>query len=423
MIQSFNKKTALLLIAVPTLFGAVIATIMILNRPKTIKVGILHSITGNMASSEQPVINGILTAIEEINNNGGLLNKQIEPIIADGASNPKIFASAAQNLIEKKQVTVIFGCWASSTRKEVKPIVEKNNNLLFYGASSEGLEVSPNIIYTGLTPNQQIIPGIIWAKSNFGPNMYLIGSSYILQHATHEIIKQFAKNNDINILGETFLPRASANVEKAIQEIKNLKPNIIINTIKGSSNTHFFKKLYEATINGEPITTLSTCIGENTAYEIGPKYLSGHHFLTSSDVKSIKSDVNKRFLELIKKKYGNDNKISNETQTAYTNVYIWADAVKNTKTTTDIKKIKQYLGSNSLMSPQGPIVIDKDNFYRWQTPLILKFLSDGEALVIWQSQDPIKPEAYPHFLSKKHWDDFLLKKYNEWGHRWGKVGL
>jgi urea transport system substrate-binding protein len=153
-----------------------------------IKIGILHSLTGTMAVSEKPLVDAALMAAEEINVRGGLLGQSVEAVVADGKSDPKVFASEAERLIEKEHVSALFGCWTSACRKAVKPVVEKYRHLLFYPVQYEGLEQSANILYTGAAPNQQIVPGTRWATQQFGQRVYLVGADYVFPRTANIII-------------------------------------------------------------------------------------------------------------------------------------------------------------------------------------------------------------------------------------------
>jgi len=153
-----------------------------------IKIGVLHSLTGTMAVNEKPLVDAVRLAVKEINAQGGLLGQPVEMVVADGKSDPKVFAAEAERLIEKDRVSVLFGCWTSACRKAVKPIVEKHRHLLFYPVQYEGMEQSANILYTGAAPNQQIVPGTRWAVQTFGLRVYLVGSDYVFPRTANIII-------------------------------------------------------------------------------------------------------------------------------------------------------------------------------------------------------------------------------------------
>jgi urea transport system substrate-binding protein len=180
------------------------ATLASCSRPdeSPIRVGILHSMTGTLAISARPVVDATLLAIEEINAQGGLLGRQLEPVIADGRSDSDQFAAEAERLITKENVSVIFGCWTSSSRKAVGPVFEKHNHLLFYPVQYEGLEQSPNIVYNGATPNQQVMPAVSYALANFGPRVFLVGSDYVFPRTANAIIRDQVAALGGEILGE-----------------------------------------------------------------------------------------------------------------------------------------------------------------------------------------------------------------------------
>src|SRR5436190_21566959 len=201
-----------------------------------IKVGILHALTGTMAMSERSVVDATMLAIEEINAAGGLLGRQIKPIIVDSRSEGSYAAQMAEKLITKDKVSVVFGCWTSSCRKTVKPIFEQYNHLLFYPVQYEGLESSPNIIYTGAAPNQQIIPAVKWMFDHKGTRFFLIGSDYIFPRIANMLIKEQVKALGGEVVGEEYLLLGASDVGSVIEKIKQSKPTVILNTINGDSN-------------------------------------------------------------------------------------------------------------------------------------------------------------------------------------------
>jgi urea transport system substrate-binding protein len=190
------------------------------DKTSSIKVGVLHSLSGTMKISEKDVADVTVAAFQEINANGGILGHRIEPIVVDGKSNPEQFGIEAKKLIQEKKVKAIFGCWNSSSRKEVKPVVEKYNHLLFYPVQYEGFETSPNIVYLGQTPNQQIRPAIKYAMDHFGKTFFLVGSDYIFPHAANLYIKDFSSVLKNRVVGEAYLPLGGKNFKEIVQDIK-----------------------------------------------------------------------------------------------------------------------------------------------------------------------------------------------------------
>ncbi|NET72496.1 MAG: urea ABC transporter substrate-binding protein [Sphaerospermopsis sp. SIO1G2] len=293
-----------------------------------IKVGILHSLTGTMAISEQSVADATLMAIEEINNHGGILGKQIKPIIVDGKSDWDIFAQEAENLITNEQVVTVFGCWTSASRKTVKPIFEKYNNLLIYPVQYEGLEQSPNIVYTGAAPNQQIIPAVKWSFDNLGKKFFLVGSDYIFPRTANAIIKDQVTALNGEILGEEYIPLGDGNVELVIQEIIDTQPEIILNTINGDSNLSFFSSIRKHGITPEKIPIISFSLAEPEIKKIPNQDIVGDYAVWNY-FQSIDTSSNQKFIQKFKVRYGQDRVTSDPIEAGYFGVYLWAKAVED----------------------------------------------------------------------------------------------
>lgn len=207
----------------------------------TIKVGILHSLSGTMAISETTVVEAEKLAIEEINAAGGVLGKQIEAVVEDGASDWPTFAEKANKLIEQDQVVTVFGCWTSASRKSVLPVFESKNHMLWYPVQYEGQECSKNIFYTGAAPNQQIEPAVDWLLENKGKEFFLVGSDYVFPRTANTIIKEQLKAKGGTTVGEDYLPLGNTEVTPIITKIKQALPNggVIFNSLNGDSNVAF----------------------------------------------------------------------------------------------------------------------------------------------------------------------------------------
>lgn len=385
-----------------------------MHNENTIRVGILHSQTGTMAISESPVVDATLLAIEEINAQGGLLGKIIQPIIKDGSSDASVFKSEAENLIINDRVDVIFGCWTSASRKSVKPIVEKYNNLLFYPVQYEGLEYSQNIIYTGAAPNQQILPGFNWCFYNLGQSFFLVGSDYIFPRTANELIKDHAKKLGAKILGERYQPLESREFADIVKEIKKNQPKVIINTINGSSNIYFFQELEKAGITPDKIPVMSFSIAEGELKILNAKNLAGN-YATWSYFQSIKTPENLDFVKKFKNKYGQNRVVSDPLEAAYCAIKLWAQAVKKARTANPVK-IKKFIKGEGRNAPEGIVYIDEHNNHTWKMVRIGKIMSDGQFQVVWDSEIAIRPIAYP--ASEKNWTGFLERLYQGWNNKW-----
>ena len=228
----------------------------------TVKVGLLHSLTGSMAISEEAVRDAEVLAIEEINESGGVLGKQIEYVEEDGASEPSTFATKAEKLIDSEGVATVFGCWTSSSRKAVKSIFEDYNNLLWYPVQYEGMESSENIVYTGAAPNQQIVPAIEYLKDQGYKKVFLLGSDYVFPRTANMIIEAQAKELGLEIVGEEYADMDQTDFAAIISKIEKADPDIIVNTLNGTGNVSFFKQMSEKNYTSEDYMTMSFSIAE-----------------------------------------------------------------------------------------------------------------------------------------------------------------
>ena len=226
----------------------------------TVKVGLLHSLSGTMAISETSVRDAEKLAIQEINDQGGVLGKKIEIVEEDGASDPQIFSEKAKKLLMNDKVATIFGCWTSASRKAVKPVVEGSNGLLWYPTQYEGMEQSKNIMYMGAAPNQQIVPAIEYLLKNGRKKMFLVGSDYVFPQTANRIIKAQLAAEGGEVVGEEYTPMGYTDYATIISKIKAANPDVIVNTLNGDSNVAFFKQLKDAGVTAEACPVMSFSI-------------------------------------------------------------------------------------------------------------------------------------------------------------------
>ncbi|GAV20685.1 urea transport system substrate-binding protein [Mariprofundus micogutta] len=381
-----------------------------------IKIGILHSLTGTMAISEKPVVDATLLAIEEINAKGGLLGRQLKPIIADGKSDPATFASEARRLIKDEQVAVTFGCWTSASRKTVKPVIEQYDSLLFYPLQYEGFEQSPHIIYTGNTPNQQIIPAISWSNKHLGKRLFLIGSDYIFPRVANWIIKKQASILDMEIVGEIYQPLGSSDFDSVAREIISAKPDVVINTINGDSNISFFKALFEADITSSDMPVLSFSISENELAVI-PEDHSRGHYAAWSYFQSIDSHGNREFVRAFKTHFGKQRLISDPMEAAYIGVHLWAKAAQLINSI-DAKSIIFRLKTITMEAPQGIVAIDLNNHHLWKQARIGKIVAQHQFETVWQSESSIQPMTHPLGILQDDAEHYINSLFDLWGQQW-----
>ncbi|QGR00004.1 urea ABC transporter substrate-binding protein [Paenibacillus psychroresistens] len=358
----------------------------------TIPVGILHSLTGTMSISEVAVKEAELMAIDEINAAGGVLGKQIKPIIEDGASDWPNFAEKAKKLLQQDKVATIFGGWTSSSRKAMLPVVEANKGLLWYPVQYEGLESSPNIFYTGATTNQQIIPAVTWLLQNKGKKFFLLGSDYVFPRTANKIIKEQLKAEGGTLVAEEYTPLGHTDYNTIISKIKAEKPDVVFNSLNGDSNTAFFKQLQDAGISAKELTTMSVSIAEEEIRSIGASILEGHYAVWNY-FQSTDTPENAKFVAAFKAKYGADRVTDDPIEAGYFAVYLWAEAVKKAGST-DVEAVKAAAKGIEFNAPGGKVKIDGDNQHVYKTVRIGQVLADGQIKEVWNSGEPLKPDPY-----------------------------
>lgn len=404
-------------------FVAVFLGVQYANRPQeTIKIGILHSLSGTMAISESSVVDATLLAIEEINAKGGVLGQQIEPIIRDGKSDWNIFAEEALKLIVDEQVQVVFGCWTSACRKTVKPVFESQNHLLVYPVQYEGLEASPNIIYTGSAPNQQIIPAVRWGMENLGKRVFLVGSDYVFPRTANEVMRRQVLSQQGEVLGEEYILLGSADVQHIIDAIVETQPDMILNTINGDSNIAFFQALRNAGITAQDIPTISFSIAEPELLTLEIGNVVGD-YAAWSYFQSLETPENQAFVSRFHARYGNNRVISDPMEAAYFGVYLWAQAVE-TIGKPDPQSVQKAIQRQSFNAPQGVVYVDPQTQHVWKTVLVGQIRLDGQFDIVWSSGNPVRPLPYlTSYLTQDEWDNFLNDLYARWNQQWANPGL
>jgi len=373
---------------------------------ETIKVGILHSISGSLALSELAVRDATLLAITEINNNGGILGKQLQPIIEDGASNPLIFAEKARKLLEQDQVAVVFGGWTSASRKAMRPVFEELNGLLFYPVQYEGLESSPNIFYTGAEPSQQIIPAVTYLLEQGHTNFFLVGSDYIFPRTANAIVKAQLASVDANIAAEVYLPLDDIDFTSVISQVKTTKPDVIFNTLNGVSNIAFFRQLHAAGFTATNLPVMSLSVAEEEIQAIGTEFIEGQ--LTAWNYyQTLNTPENQVFVTAYKAAYGEDHVTSDPIEAGYFGLYLWKAMVEQAKTT-EVAAVRAAgeEGNITYQAPEGRVRIDGESHHTYKTVRIGVVRSDGLIDEIFASAEPIKPDP---FLTQYAWATKLVE--------------
>lgn len=369
-----------------------LSAITITAQEETIKVGILHSLSGTMSISEVTVKDSTLMAIEEINAKGGVLGKKLEPIIEDGASNWDIFNEKAKKLLLQDKVAVVFGCWTSASRKAVKSTFEDNNGLLFYPVQYEGLEQSPNIFYTGATTNQQIVPAVEYLIKEGKKKVFLLGSDYVFPRTSNTIIKEQLKALGGETVGEEYVPLGGTEFSTILAKIREAKPDVIFNTLNGDSNVAFFKQFTDAGYTAESLPTLSVSIAEEEVASIGVEYLEGH-LVAWNYYQTVDTPENTTFVAAFKAKYGENRVTSDPMEAGYFGVYLWAAAVEKAGSV-EVDAVKAAAGGITFAAPEGTVTIDGDNQHTYKTVRIGIVREDGLIDTVWATEAPVKPDPY-----------------------------
>ena len=356
----------------------------------TVKVGVLHSLSGTMSISEVAVHDAELLAIKEINEAGGVLGKQIEPVEEDGASDWPTFAEKAEKLLGVDKVAAVFGGWTSASRKAMLPVFEGMNGLLFYPVQYEGLEASPNIFYTGATTNQQIIPALDYLKEQGLTKVYLVGSDYVFPRTANKEIKAYAEANGLEILGEEYLPLGETATATLVSKVEAAQPDVVFNTLNGDTNVAFFKEFTAKGITADEIPTISVSVAEEEVSGIGIDNIVGH-LVAWNYYQTTDTPENAEFVEAFKAEYGEDRVVADPIEAGYNAVYIWAAAVEKAGSF-DVEKVREAAKGLELDTPEGTITVSDWNQHISKTARIGKINAEGLIDEVWASDGPIEPD-------------------------------
>jgi len=362
----------------------------------TVKVGILHSITGTMAISETGSVQAEKLAIEQINAMGGILGRKIVYTQEDGASDWPTFAEKSKKLLVKDKVAAVFGCWTSASRKAVLPIFEQYNGMLYYPTFYEGLEQSPNVIYTGQEATQQIIAGIDWVVKNKGAKkFFLLGSDYIWPRTSNKIARKHIEKLGLKVVGEEYYPLGHTQFNSVINKIKLKKPDVIYAIVVGGSNVAFYKQLKAAGIDmtKEKPLVLTISVTEDEILGIGGENIVGA-YAAMKYFQSLTNDNNEAFVKAFKKRWGDDIVIGDVTQAAYLGPWLWKAAVEKAGSF-DIDKIRKASpGLELTTAPEGYVRIHP-NHHLWSKTRIGHARSDGQYDIVFETDELIEPDPFP----------------------------
>lgn len=367
---------------------------------ETVKVGLLHSLTGSMAISEKSVRDAEILAIEEINASGGVLGKQIEYVEEDGASEPSTFATKAEKLIDSEGVATVFGCWTSSSRKAVKPIFEEYNSLLWYPVQYEGMESSKNIVYAGAAPNQQIVPAIEYLIDQGYERFFLLGSDYVFPRTANMIITAQVEAAGLTVVGEEYANMEQTDFAAIISKIEAAKPDIIINTLNGTGNVSFFKQMAEKNYTSDDYMTMSFSIAEEEVSTIGSDILKGH-LVSWNYYQTTDTEKNSEFVSAYKDKFGENRVTSDPAEAAYDSVYLWKAACEEAGSF-DVDDVLEVIRSGKISydAPEGVVTINGENQHLAKPVRIGEVGEDGLIYEIYATDSAVEPDPY---LSTYDW--------------------
>jgi urea transport system substrate-binding protein len=374
------------------------------NAADTIKVGVLHSLSGTMAISESALKDTVLMLIDEQNKKGGLLGKKLEPVVVDPASNWPLFAEKARELLTKDKVNVIFGCWTSVSRKSVLPVVEELNGILFYPVQYEGEESSKNVFYTGAAPNQQAIPAVDYLMNEVGVKRWVLeGTDYVYPRTTNKILKAYLKSKgvkDEDIL-VNYTPFGYSDWQSEVAKIKKFgaagKKTAVVSTVNGDANIPFYKELANQGIKAEDIPVVAFSVGEQELTGLDTKPLVGH-LGAWNYFQSVETPANSKFIEAWKKFTKNPKAVTNDPMEAtYIGFNMWIKAVEKAGTT-DPDAVQKAMIGVAVPNLTGGIATMMPNHHLTKPVLIGEIQDDGQFDVVWQTKGTVVGDAWSDYL-------------------------
>ena len=374
------------------------------NAAETIKVGILHSLSGTMAISETTLKDTMLMLIEEQNKKGGLLGKQLEPVVVDPASNWPLFAEKARELIEKEKVAATFGCWTSVSRKSVLPVFEELNSLLFYPVQYEGEESSKNVFYTGAAPNQQAMPAVDYLMNDLGVERWVLaGTDYVYPRTTNKILEAYLKDSgvaeaDIMI---NYTPFGHSDWQSIVAEIKKFgsagKKTAVVSTINGDANVPFYKELGNQNVSAEEIPVVAFSVGEEELSGIDTAPLVGH-LAAWNYFMSVDAPANDEFIDKWVEFTGDENRVTNDPMEAhYIGFKMWVEAVKKAGTT-DPAAVQEAIIGVTVPNLTGGYAAMMPNHHITKPVLIGEIQDDGQFEVVWQTEGLVAGDEWSDYL-------------------------
>jgi urea transport system substrate-binding protein len=384
----------------------------------TIKVGILHSLSGTMAISETTLKDVMLMLIDEQNKKGGLLGKEIEPVVVDPASDWPLFAEKARQLIEKDQVDVVFGCWTSVSRKSVLPVFEELNSILFYPVQYEGEESSRNVFYTGAAPNQQAIPAVEYLRDELEVERWVLaGTDYVYPRTTNKILEAFLKANDVadEDIMINYTPFGHSDWQTIVADINKFgsegKKTAVVSTINGDANVPFYKELANAGIKAEDIPVVAFSVGEEELAGLDTGPLVGH-LAAWNYFMSVDTDENASFIETWQGFIGSEERVTNDPMEAhYIGFNMWVQAVQQAGTT-HVDAVRQAMYGQEVPNLTGGTAVMNVNHHLSKPVLIGEIQADGQIETVSETDGVVVGDAWSDYIPES------AKLTADWTYPW-----
>ena len=370
----------------------------------TIKVGVLHSLSGTMAISETTLKDTMLMLIEDQNKKGGVLGRQLEAIVVDPASNWPLFAEKARGLIEKDNVDVIFGSWTSVSRKSVLPVIEELNSVFFYPVQYEGEESSKNVFYTGAAPNQQAIPAVDYLMNDIGVERWVLaGTDYVYPRTTNKILKAYLKakgvaDADIMI---NYTPFGHSDWQTIVSDIKSFgsegKQTAVVSTINGDANVPFYKELGNQDVDASDIPVIAFSVGEEELSGLDTTPLVGH-LAAWNYFMSVDAESNYEFIDKWTAFIGDDKRVTNDPMEAhYIGFNMWVKAVEKAGSA-DPEAVQEAIIGITTPNLSGGVSAMMPNHHITKPVLIGEIQADGQFDIIWETAGLVAGDAWSDFL-------------------------
>ena len=401
-------------------FAAALAGGSVAQAADTIKVGVLHSLSGTMAISETTLKDTVLMMVDDLNKKGGLLGKQVEAVVVDPASDWPLFAEKARELIEKDKVDVVFGCWTSVSRKSVLPVFEELNGLLFYPVQYEGEESSRNVFYTGAAPNQQAIPAVEYLMSDDGgkaERFVLLGTDYVYPRTTNKILRAFlnAKGISDDDIMENYTPFGHSDWQTIVSEVKTFasqgKKTAVVSTINGDANVPFYKELGNQGIKAEEIPVVAFSVGEEELAGLDTAPLVGH-LAAWNYFMSVEAGVNDEFIDQWHTFIKDDKRVTNDPMEAtYIGFKMWSQAVEQAGTT-DVDAVRQAMYGQKVPNLTGGMAVMNVNHHLSKPVLIGEIQDDGQIETVWSTKAEVVGDAWSDFIPES------AKLTADWTYPW-----